>query len=173
MPLASPVTDSCTTPDKNSHSKKKVFHSNGQETFCWSSNYVTGTQSLVLYCLKEQFIQNWVRCNPEVKTWQVGRQRVVISNTVIGLWKGWCWDVATRFSCTKHVHLVHADKVFLKFHTSIKQITSCIKMLWCEEKCAQGFGGKTWKKPLGSLRWRWKDNIKMYLNRRRWGCGLD
>jgi hypothetical protein len=61
IPLVSPITDSCGTPAKNSYCKKKVLHSNGQETFCWSSNYVTSTQSSVLYCSKEQFIQNWVR----------------------------------------------------------------------------------------------------------------
>ena len=95
--------------------KIKVLHINGEETFCWSSNYVTSTESSILYCSKEQFIQNWVRCNPEVKKWQVGRQRVVISNTVIGLWKGWCWGVATRFSCTKHAHMVCADKFSSSF----------------------------------------------------------
>jgi hypothetical protein len=42
----------------------------------------------------------------------------------------------------QHAHLVHADKVF-KFRTSIKQITSCVKMMWHEEKCAQDFGGET------------------------------
>jgi hypothetical protein len=57
---------------------------------------------------------------------------------------------SVKVSYTKHVHPVHADKVFM-CHTSIKKITSYVKMMWCEEKCVPAFGGETLKKPLGSL----------------------
>ena len=40
------------------------------------------------------------------------------------------------------------------------------------ERCAQGSGGETeGKRPLGRPRRRWKDNIKMNLQKVRGGCG--
>jgi hypothetical protein len=45
-------------------------------------------------------------------------------------------------------------------------------MLQVEEKCKQGFGEKSRKRPLGRPRCRWEDNIKMYLKRNRmWWFG--
>jgi hypothetical protein len=42
-----------------------------------------------------------------------------------------------------------------------------------EVRCIQDFGGETWEnEPLGRLRCRWKDNIKMDLQEVGWG-GMD
>jgi hypothetical protein len=42
-----------------------------------------------------------------------------------------------------------------------------------EQRCIQGFGGETGgKRPLGKLRCRWEDNIKMDLQEVR-GRGMD
>ena len=41
-------------------------------------------------------------------------------------------------------------------------------------RCRQGFGGAPeGKKPLGRPRYRWEDNMKMYLQEGGWGHGLD
>jgi hypothetical protein len=38
-----------------------------------------------------------------------------------------------------------------------------------EEKCTQGFGGETeGKRPFGSPRYRWEDNMKINLKERGW-----
>jgi len=46
--------------------------------------------------------------------------------------------------------------------------------VWREEKCVQDFGGETeGRRPLGRLRCKWEDNIKMTLQELGWGHGLD
>jgi hypothetical protein len=41
-----------------------------------------------------------------------------------------------------------------------------------EDECIWDIGGKAGKRPLGRLRRRWVDNIKMYLRGIGWG-GMD
>jgi hypothetical protein len=41
------------------------------------------------------------------------------------------------------------------------------------EESVQGFVGEAEKRPLGRLRYRWEDGIRMDLREMGWGCRVD
>ena len=102
-----------------------------------------------------------------------------------------CLDVPIHYHETWYV-ILSVNAVSCSVNTSVHAVTVCnsdqrcmcafitltvtgiLINIWCCTWCIQGFGGETWgRKPLGWLRSRWEDNIKINLYEMGWGCGFD